>query len=181
MAANFLEQLLTEWYEHQGYFVRRNVSIGKRKKGGYECELGIVALNPAKRHLVHIEPSMDAESWAKREKRFRNKFEAGRKYVPGLFEGFQVPSEIEQVAVLVHASKVNHKTLGGGRLVLISELLEEIFRYLKTQELAKTAIPEHLPLLRGLQFVSQYHKVIERVWSDYDAYQRTLWDGDANR
>ncbi len=37
--ANFLEQLVAEWYEHQGYFVRRNVQVGKRTKGGYEGEL----------------------------------------------------------------------------------------------------------------------------------------------
>ena len=40
---NFLEQLVREWYEYQGYFVRQNVNVGKRAKGGYECELDIVA------------------------------------------------------------------------------------------------------------------------------------------
>ena len=30
MANNFLEQLVTEWYEYRGYFVRRNVPVGKR-------------------------------------------------------------------------------------------------------------------------------------------------------
>ena len=28
MAHNFLEQLVAEWYEYQGYFVRRNVMVG---------------------------------------------------------------------------------------------------------------------------------------------------------
>jgi len=70
MANNFLEQLVAEWYEYRGYFVRRNIAVGRRTKGGYECELDIVALDPVRRHLVHIEPSMDAESWEKRERSF---------------------------------------------------------------------------------------------------------------
>ena len=65
MAINYLEQLVAEWYEYQGCFVRRNIHVGKRPKGGYECELDLVAFNPALRHLVHIEPSMDADSWKK--------------------------------------------------------------------------------------------------------------------
>lgn len=87
MPSNHLEQLIAEWYEYQGYFVRRNILVGKRAKGGYECELDIVAFHPLTKHLVHIEPSLDANSWAVREARFKRKFDAGRKYIPGLFDG----------------------------------------------------------------------------------------------
>jgi len=52
---NHLEQLVAEWYEYQGYFVRRNVHVGKRSNGGWECELDVVAFNPSEKHLVHIE------------------------------------------------------------------------------------------------------------------------------
>lgn len=45
MANNHLEQLVAEWYEHSGYFVRRNVLVGLRRNGGYECELDVVAFN----------------------------------------------------------------------------------------------------------------------------------------
>jgi hypothetical protein len=62
MAVNYLEQLLAEWYEFPGYFLRRNVLVGKRKKGGYDCELDIVGFDPVKRRLLHVEPSMDAAS-----------------------------------------------------------------------------------------------------------------------
>jgi len=62
MANNLLEQLIAEWCELQGYFLRRNVWVGNRAKGGYECELDIVAFHPGKKHLVQIEPSMDASS-----------------------------------------------------------------------------------------------------------------------
>jgi len=122
---NFLEQLVAEWYEFQQYFVRRNVNVGKRLKGGYESELDVVAFNPEKRHLVHIEPSMGAESWDHREKRFAAKFAAGRKFIPSLFLGFELP-EPEQIALLVFAGEHGHPTVGGGRVLLIKDLMNEI-------------------------------------------------------
>ncbi len=84
MANNYLEQLAAEWHEFRGYVVRRNVRVGKRAAGGHESELDVVAFNPKTRHLVHIEPSMDAQGWPDREKRLRKKFKAGRKYIPAL-------------------------------------------------------------------------------------------------
>lgn len=112
---NHLEQLVAEWYEFRGYFVRRNVAVGKRLNGGYDCELDVVAFCPARHHLVHLEPSMDANPWAVREKRYAKKFEAGRKHIPGLFgNNIALPDTIEQIAVLGFASNANVKTLGGG-------------------------------------------------------------------
>lgn len=164
MAANYLEQLIAEWYEYQGYFLRRNVLVGRRVKGGYECELDIVAFKPQTQHLIQIEPSMDAQSWEIREKRYQKKFEAGRKYIPTLFDGLELPDEIEQIALLVFASSQNRKTLGGGRLMLANELIETIFSDLKSKSLAASAIPEHLSILRSFQFVNEYRNVVMKVW-----------------
>jgi hypothetical protein len=160
MANNFLEQLVAEWYEYRGYFVRRNVPVGRSPKGGYEAELDLVALNPETRHLVHLEPSMDAESWETRERRFRRKFDAGREYIPGLFPGFEVPGEIEQIAILVSASKANHPTLGGGQVLLVSELMREIMEELSDKKISENAVPEHHALLRTLQLVVEYRKKV---------------------
>lgn len=160
MATNFLEQLVAEWYEYQGYFIRRNVWVGKRPKGGYECELDIVAFHPGKNHLVQIEPSMDAASWAERERRYKKKFEAGRKYIPELFKGLEIPTSIEQIALLVFASKQNQETLAGGKLILANELLAEIFSDLKSRSIYSQTIPEQFPILRALQFVAQYRKEV---------------------
>ena len=51
MAGNHLESLVAEWYEFQGYFIRRNVRVGKLPKGGYEAELDVVAFHPEQRSL----------------------------------------------------------------------------------------------------------------------------------
>ena len=153
---NHLEQLTAEWYEFRGYFVRRNVQVGKLLKGGYECELDVVAFCPNKKHLVHIEASIDAQSWAEREKRYSKKFEAGKKYVPKIFQGMILPNDIEQIALLGFASNNKVKTLAGGRVMTSSELLNEITAGIGHMKIAKAAIPEQLSLLRTIQFVYEH-------------------------
>jgi hypothetical protein len=160
MANNFLEQLVAEWYEYRGYFVWRNVPVGRRSRGGYESELDVIALNPKTRHLVHLEPSMDAESWETRERRFRKKFEAGRKHIRDLFPGFELPDEIEQIAILIFASKANHPTLGGGQVLLVSDLMRDIMEELSDKKISENAIPEHHALLRTLQLVVEYRRKV---------------------
>lgn len=156
MASNHLEDLVAEWYEFNGFFVRRNVQVGKRPLGGYECELDVIVLHPAENRLVHIEPSLDADTWAVREDRFSKKFAAGRKYIPEFFAGLQLPPQIEQIALLVFASKSSRTILGGGKIVLISEFMREIQDGLRGRSVARAAVPEQYPLLRSLQFAAQY-------------------------
>ncbi len=163
MAQNYLEQLVAEWYKYQGYFVRCNINVGKRVKGGYECELDVVAFNPKRKHLVQIEPSMDTNSWAKREKRYKKKFEAGRKYIPLLFEGLKVPVKIEQIALFGYASNKNYKILAGGKVLLVSELLEQIIHRIKDQSIPSQAISEDKPILRTLQFVCNHRYQLNSI------------------
>ncbi len=153
---NHLEQLTAEWFEFRGYFVRRNVQVGKREKGGYECELDVVAFCPQRQHLVHVEPSMDASTWIVREARYVKKFEAGRKYIPYLFGGLNLPNEIEQIALLGFGSNKNMKKLGGGRIMTSADLLAEITAEIGTMRISSAAIPEQFPLLRTIQFAYQH-------------------------
>ena len=153
---NHLEQLVAEWYEYRGYFVRRNVQVGPRPKGGYECELDVVAFLPSENHLVHIEPSMDAHSWARREERYSKKFDSGRKYIPTLFDGVALPDDIEQIALLGFASNTNIKNLAGGIVMTTSELFAEIANNLSNKKIAKSAVPEQFPLLRTIQFACEH-------------------------
>jgi len=150
MPSNHLEELVAEWYQWCGFFVRRNVPVGKRPAGGYECELDVVAFHPKERRLVQVEPSLDADSWETREKRYRKKFDAGRKYIPMLFEGLSLPSEIEQIAIFVYGAK--RDSLAGGKVWLVKELMCEILAVVRKRPLVSAAIPEQYPLLRTLQF-----------------------------
>jgi len=164
MAHNYLEQLVAEWYEFRGYFVRRNIMVAPRSNGGFESELDVVAYHPKEKLLVHIEPSMDAHSWEVRERRYAKKFELGRKHIPTLFTGIDLPQNIRQIALLGFASKANHTHLGGGEIMLVNELLLEILSEIKDKRIASEAIPEHLSILRTLQFVSEYRKDIRQLW-----------------
>jgi hypothetical protein len=152
---NFLEQLVAEWHEFRGYFVRRNVRVGNRAAGGYECELDVVAFHPGKKHLIHIEPSMDAAHWDERARRFEKKFEAGRKYIPALFEGFKPLPTIQHVALFVFAGAEGHRQIGGGRLIrdLMTEIRGEIGAL---GGVRKAVIPEQYVILRALQFAADY-------------------------
>lgn len=157
---NYLEQMVAEWYELSGYFVRRNVLVGKRAKGGYECELDVVAFHPETRHLVHVEPSMDSDTWEVREKRFARKFGAGRTYIPKIFSGLDVPGEIQQIALLGYAGPKSRTSLAGGKVLLVPTLLKEIVDGLASRKIASGAVPEQFVILRTIQFVSEYKKVI---------------------
>lgn len=108
---------------------------------------------------------MDADSWPRREERYERKFRLGREHIPGLFAGLDLPSDIDQRAVFVFASKANNKTIGGGRIVLADEVVEEILTTLRGRRLAKKIIPEHMPILRTLQFVAEYSQTVSRALS----------------
>lgn len=157
---NHLEQIVGEWYEYSGYFVRRNVLVGKRPKGGYEGELDVVAFHPASRHLVHIEPSLDADSWDRREERFEKKFRMGRKYIPQLFSGVDIPSEIDQIALFIFGSNKNVKEVGGGTVATAAEFYASVVAELRGKRVAKEAIPEQFGLLRTVQHCVEYENIL---------------------
>ena len=156
MAGNHLESLVAEWYEFQGYFIRRNVRVGKLPKGGYEAELDVVAFHPEQRSLVQIEPSLDADRWAKREERYARKFDAGRKYIPGLFTGMEIPNDIDQIALFVFGGGKARERIADGRVVFVRDFMEEIRAAIRHRKVVRAPIPEGLPLLRTLQFAADY-------------------------
>lgn len=160
MAGNHLESLVAEWYEFNGYFVRRNVKVGRRAKGGYECELDVVAFSPERKALVHVAPSLDADTWQERERRYRKKFEAGRRYIPDLFPGIPIPEHIEQIALFVYGGTDVSRELAGGHVVFIREFLAEVRQALAGRSVSNAAVAEGFPLLRTLQFACEYWSVV---------------------
>ncbi|MBU6418258.1 MAG: hypothetical protein KGQ79_00845 [Proteobacteria bacterium] len=157
--ANFLEQLVAEWYEYQGYFILRNVRVGKLRGGGYEAELDVVAFRPAPRHIVHIETSTDADRWEKRIEKLKKKFTRGRQYIPDLLKGFDVKEdEIEQDGIFVFGAKKNHDQLGAAKIKMLSEFMEPIREILRGRSYYGEIVPEQFVILRGLQFAAHFWK-----------------------
>jgi hypothetical protein len=155
---NFLEQLVAEWYEYRGYFVRRNIKVGPRDKGGHEGELDVVAYQPVDKRLVHIETSMDSLPWKEREERFAMKFVSGDKYIHALFKGLDLPDRSERLVVLGYGSTKNHNMIGGAKIQLVSELMLEIRNEMRSQSSINENInvPEQYVILRSLQFAEFY-------------------------
>lgn len=148
----YIEQLATEWYEYQGYFVRHDLWVGLESDGSYECELCIVAFHPTRRHLVHIEPGFDILSWAERERHFRLKFDAGRKYLHRMFAG-EPPAEIEQIALIL-GSVAAHRTIAGGRLLSVTDFITSILQHMARSDASAAIVPDPWPVIRTLQLVA---------------------------
>jgi hypothetical protein len=109
-----LEALVAEYLDWQGYLVRRNIKVGRLGHGGWEMELDIVGYHPKSGALVHYEPSIDAFSWAKREARYRKKFDAGRKYIfSEIFSWLPTSTRLQQFAVLVSHPRAGICSLAG--------------------------------------------------------------------
>ena len=71
----------------------------------------------------------------------------GRRYIPELFEGIDLPETIDQIALFVSGSKKDHSTIGGGQVQLVSELFEKIFTELKKRSVLEEVVPEKYPIL----------------------------------
>ncbi|MCH8275854.1 MAG: hypothetical protein IH851_13815 [Armatimonadetes bacterium] len=148
---NHLETLTAEWLAYNGYFVHTAVKVGKRAKGGWDGELDVVAVHPARRHFLHVECSIAATTWENLEKTFKRKFTLGRKHARDLFSGMELPTALDQAVVYGYAAAADqHRELGGGRLVTGQELTAEIITGIPAHR--QHAVPEKYPLLRTLQF-----------------------------
>lgn len=147
-----LEDLIAEYYDWKGYLVKRNIKVGRLPHGGWEMELDVIAYDPHSGHLIHLEPSVDADSWEKREYRFKKKFGAAEKYIfTEVFTWLDPGTPIESVAVLVSHPN-NRDKLAGAKIKSIDELMAEIRSEIVEQGIiASNAIPEQYPLLRTLQ------------------------------
>lgn len=155
-----LEELLAEYYEWLGHFVKCNVLVGKRARGGWEMELDVVTYDPRTNQILHIEPSLDAHSWEKREQRFKKKFDAGRKYIlRDLFPWLPATTPLKQRAILVGAAP-SRRILAGAEVSTVDELINEISKEVSSRGImAKAAVSERYPLLRTIQFVvSGYYR-----------------------
>lgn len=154
---NHLETAVGQWFEFCGYLVFRNVPVDKGKRGGYETELDVVALSAKRRHLVHVEASMDGDAWTKRELRFARKFAAGRKHIPLLpqFEGLPLPETIDQVALLCFASPTKREQVGGGRILHIHDFYREVWKGVEDRCSKRHAVSEQFGYVRTIHQVQE--------------------------
>jgi hypothetical protein len=156
MAENHLENLVGQWLELRGFYVRRNVPGAKLPGGGYSGELDVVAFHPKTREILHYECSTDASSWEKREKKFKAKLETGRTLIPKIFEGLTNGQEtVKQYVVLVVCARAP-RTVAGVPVLQSGQLIKEILTELKANwPMDSRAVPEQFSLIRTLQLVTR--------------------------
>ncbi len=157
-----IEDLLAEYLDWKGYLVKKNVKVGRLKHGGWEMELDVIGFSPITPDLVHYEPSLDADSWSKRERRYKKKFSAGKKYIlTKVFMWLPKDTPVRQIAVFNSHPK-NRDKIAGGIIQSLDEVMAEIRKEIQRQGLmSKNAIPEKFPLLRTLQLSHcGYYKLV---------------------
>ncbi len=152
---NFLEELVAEWYQYKGYFVRTNVKFGRRRRGGWTGEMDVVAYDPNTKEFLHIETSTDADLRKQRETRFRRKFGTARQYYRRIFP---FKGRILKQIVILGFSKARRNLDFGERVEVLSipEFLNQITDELSQKNPARDAIPETYPLLRSVQYSAFY-------------------------
>ncbi|TVZ41862.1 hypothetical protein P886_1213 [Alteromonadaceae bacterium 2753L.S.0a.02] len=147
-----IEDLIAEYYDWQGYLVKRKIVVGQHLLGSEDMVLDLIAFNPKSGHMIHIEPSIDSDSWNTHIEHFVKKFHLAKELIfSEVFTWLDPKVEIEQVSVLVTHPKGREK-LGDAKLESVDELMAEIRRKVTEQgPVVKNPIPEHYPLLRTLQ------------------------------
>jgi len=120
-----LEDLLCEYLMWKRHLVLRNERVGKLSHGGHAGELDIVAYSPQQNVILHLEPSLDADSWKRREERYAKKFAAGKEHIAALFPWLDPTPAIRQIAIFVSAAK-DRMTLAGGEVATVDEVAHEI-------------------------------------------------------
>ncbi|MBM3497028.1 MAG: hypothetical protein FJX72_22315 [Armatimonadetes bacterium] len=86
---------------------------------------------------------------------------------------------LEQYAVLVFASPKQVRRIPGVQVMHASDFLGLVMRGLRDRKLASRAVPEHLPLIRTLQYVTEYRRTVLDVWAEEFSPDRAV-TGRAN-
>ncbi len=164
MPTNHLESVIAEYYELQEYFVLRNIKISPRDgKGGYDSEIDILAYKPIAEEVIHIETSLDTDSWERRLERINNKFRHAEAYVERRF-GKNVAKNMKHEFVLVYGAITDKNEFlekKNAQIRLAEDVFKEIVEWVKREHPRndRALIPEQYPNLRTIQFVNYYFKV----------------------
>jgi hypothetical protein len=160
---NFLEQVAAEYYATKGYFVRTNVKANRRKKGGWDNELDVLAYHPQTGELVHLETTWDANNWTERQKRFLSKkfvfTEAEYRDILGAR-----PATIRKRAV-VGTSRRPPPDLRWGdsiEVITVPQFIAEVCEEVRSRSPMRDIVPETYPCLRAMQFAEVLSRVVDR-------------------
>lgn len=153
---NWLEQLVREFYEVQGYWVQTKVRFGPTGHGGYIGEADVLAYAPQRRLLVHVETSEGADSWEKTKGTFQQKFKKAADYYN---EIFPLPiDEVERIAVAGWILKPAPIEIPGVQILTAYQFAQRVMDLLAETYSGGKVPPEQYPLLRALYLALRLDK-----------------------
>lgn len=163
---NFLEELVAEWYEYNGYFCRTNIRFGKTSHGGHIGEIDVIAYHPKTYEFIHIECSSDSWSWDKKRKVFKKKFNNASKHYEQEFPFKK--SIIKKIAITGYSepriNKEKKLNFGSGiEVILVPDFVGYVAQKISKLDPWTTGINENTyPLLRAVQYGTVYLKRLEK-------------------
>jgi len=154
----FLDQLAAEWYSYkEGYFVRMNVPLRKRERGGHEGDADVIGLRlkDNKIQVIHIENSQAAQSFEEHLQALKKKFEKAANNYENIV-GCKC-DKVFKVGICTCSKKkgdVNKKS--DIEVYTTSEFLKMITKELNKIHPGRSGVPETFPMLRAIQFILHY-------------------------
>ena len=160
---NFLEQLAAEWYEYTGYFVRTNIRANKLPKGGWRHEIDVLAYDPYKSELIHIETTGGTESWEKIEKSIEKKFSFNMNDYEKILRLTKI-NKIRKIIICGWSKKIplNHKVINGVDVQSIPEFLNQVLKKLHEHDFLYDSVPEGFPILRTIQMMDKFQDLSDK-------------------
>ena len=152
---NFLEQVVAEWFDLKGYFVKTNLRFGKSPGGGVRGEMDVIAFHPQTKEFVHVEASTSAASWKRQCAVIERKFNSAGQHYDDMF---QFPRESTRLIAISGFGRVApawaKERLGesGVTLESVPEFFRKVTAGIQDRPITKGTISETLPLLRAIQF-----------------------------
>ncbi len=152
---NHLEEIVREYYEYNGYFVKTNIKFKKLVTGGYKGEADVIAYNPKEEKLIHIECSQAAISNQKLESQALKKFPDYLDYKNEL----KLEIKEKYKIFIVGQSDTSKQELmpKGVQHKSVKQFMKEVYDSI-IEDFMHKAVPEVYPLLRAIQLVKWANK-----------------------
>ena len=150
---NFLEELVAEWLQQNGWLVSKNVRYGPRPEGGYVGEADLIAFHPDGGEYLHVETSQAAPSKAKLAKKFRDQFRKAKRFYPEMLSG--ISGEVFKLAI---GGWTKEPADPGESIeaMTIPQFVERVSNELLSEEVWTRVTPERFALLRAMELALRY-------------------------
>lgn len=136
---NYLEQAVKEWFEFQGYYVRHNIFMVTRKRGGHEGEADVLAIHPKTSMRIHIECDTAADRSDRWKDRMKRKLELAKR-------------ELCPDSQIVICPRRYGKPVSGETVLTIDEFFGMVRKEIRKHGRGnRAAVREHWPIIRTVQ------------------------------